>query len=122
MKEYKRFSNDILCATDGLRKLIIDNPELPILVFTNRNDGLSGYDEVLLTDISAYVGEVLDCVPDFNESTIYTDRYFFEEDLKDYYNDDFDNDEEFDKFIKQKLNEYGAYWKDCIIVSADCQR
>lgn len=107
-------SLEVLHATDELRQLILDHPDLPLLV--SAGEDAAGY---ICTSIYARIGEFLDCDQDIDDEITFTDREFFEDQLRDKY-DDFDGTEdEWEEFIQLKLAQYVPYWKKCIIVHAD---
>ena len=105
-------SLDLLHTTDELRRLILENPDLPLLVCTYEDAADSVCDRV-----SVEIGEFLDCEQEYDDEHIFTDRDYFEEAVTDYYYNDFDGtDDEFDEFINSKLDEFEPYWKKCIIM------
>jgi len=109
--------------TDGLRKMILENPDLPIVILADneiaKDDSFNSW---VAPDARFYIGEILDCEQDINDERIYSDRDDFEEDLQDCLADsgDYDEttDEEFDAVVKAKLAEYEPYWKKVIIIHA----
>ena len=109
-----------LChKTDELRKLILENPELPLLVFAGEDANTGDYSMVHCTRVSAYIGEVLDWDTVYSDEVI-TDREYFAELVTDYHASDFDGtDDEFDKYVEDKVAEYDPYWKKCIILEVD---
>ncbi len=121
MTEKEKISTDLLHSTKDLRKLIIDNPDLPLLVFAGEDANYNGdYPYMSCSCINSYIGEFLDCSQTINESICYTDRDDFEDDLADYL-DNFEDvatmtDVEFDARLKQELAKYEPYWKKCIIL------
>lgn len=107
----------LLHATDELRQLIIDHPELPLLVFAGEdaNDG-GDFSYMSCSCVNAYVGEYLNCAQTVNDCRCYTDRDDFREDVE-YQHSDFDGSEqEFEQFIERILEEYEPFWKPCIIL------
>ena len=74
----------LLHATDELRQLIIDHPDLPLLIFAGEdaNDG-GDFFYMSCSYANAYVGEYLDCAQTVNDCRCYTDRDDFEEDLSE---------------------------------------
>lgn len=125
--EYKEAkTTGLLMATDELRKLIVENPNLPLLVFVGE-DATSDYYYTACGRCTAYIGEFLDCIQEVNNERCYMERDTFEEDLSDFYYNLMYNDSnskqysesEFERFIDEKLKEYEPYWKKCIILFAD---
>ncbi len=103
-----------------LRRMIVENPELPLVIFAGENVYSDDYTNVACTDVRASIGEVLDCEQQVNEEKIYCDRTDFEDDLRIHLEDEFDgDDEDFDDFIAEELKQYDPYWKKAIIVYAD---
>ena len=120
MTEKEKTSTKLLHSTEDLRKLIIDNPDLPLLVFAGGDANHGDYFYMSCSCINSYIGEFLDCSQTINESICYTDRDDFEDDLADCLNDFEDfatmTDVEFDARLKQELAKYEPYWKKCIIL------
>ena len=111
---------DDLHYTAPLRKLILDNPELPLVVFAGQDAcDRWHYNSCVCTEVEAYKGEFLNCNVDFSDEC-YTDREHFREDMEDHYYGNFDGvGAEFERFIEDKLIEYEDYWVQCIIVEVD---
>ena len=102
---------------EGLRKLLMEHPELPIVFQAYVADFSGDYDYEYATSVTARIGEVLDCYQDFEEEcTIFSERDNFEEVVREYLRFDFSGDELEDK-IAATLAEYEPYWKKCIIVT-----
>ena len=107
-------------ATDTLRKLILENPELPLVVFAGRDACDSDYSLSACSKVDASIGEFLDCVQDIDEERVFDDRDDFEDILRERYAYDFDGtDDEFEEFIEKKLMEYEPDWTKCIILYVD---
>ena len=110
---------DIVHDSTELRKLIADNPGLPIAILVGQEAASDEFAYTYCTDVRCYVGEILDIdLPD--RDTIITDR----DDLKDYVDDMLDDfwdlsDADYDKKVAEKLAEYEPHWKKAIIVLAD---
>lgn len=107
-------SLEVLHSTDELRQLILDHPDLPLLI--SAGEEAAGF---LCTSISVRVGEFLDCDQNIDEEITFTDREYFEEEVRDKYEDFDGTEEEWEAFIERKLAEYEPYWKRCIILHAD---
>ncbi len=125
MNESEKMPSGFLGSSDGLRELIIENPELPLLVFVSEDANSGEYSREACNDVSAYVGEVLDCRQEVNEGRLFEDRRDFEEELG--WNVEvemreagiFPTTEEIDAEVKRRTSEYEPYWKKCIIISCD---
>lgn len=122
MTEKEKTSTNLLHSTEDLRKIIIDNPDLPLLVFAGEDANNGDYPYMSCSCINSHIGEFLDCSQTISENC-YTDRDDFEHDLADYLCDCEDGaamtDAEFDARLKQELAKYEPYWKKCIILHAN---
>ena len=116
-----RFENYSLSKeTDELRKLILENPELPIVILANEDSVNSDCGWTFCSSISFYVEEILDCdYYDFNDE-VFTDRDRLEEVIADNLYDEYceKSEEEYEAVIKNKLAELEPYWKKVIAIYA----
>ena len=103
--------------TEKLRKLILENPGLPLVVFAGEEANSGDHSWMTCTDVSCDKGEILDCVGP-NDELIYTDRDELEDDVGDeLYNEVGDiPDEEYEKLLREKMSKYEEFWTECIIV------
>ncbi len=103
--------------TEKLKKMILENPDLPLVVFAGEE--ASSYDDswTCCTDVSIEKGEILDCKGPKDER-LYTDREEHEDDVgEELYDEDGDiPDEEYEKLLKERMSKYEEYWTDCIIL------
>ena len=112
---------DKLCTTihntEVLRKLILENPDLPLLVFAGEEANGGDYSWMCCTDVSAEKGEVLDCKGP-NDEYLYTDRDELEDDVGEELFSEVGDipDEEYEKMLKERMSKYEEYWTECIIV------
>ena len=120
MNDYEKRSTDLLIAGDTLRKVLLEYPDLPVLIFAGEDANIGDWSYMSCSYCSAEKGEYLDCQQTVNDEKCYIDRGEFEEDLADCYANDDElsnlSDEEYNQFIAEKLAKYEPYWKDCIIV------
>ena len=119
MKNEERKSTGLLRSADKLRFLILNNPNLPLLVFAGENANTGDFDYMCCSSLDPYVGEFLDCTQTVNSYMCYTDREVFEEDLANSIGDSHCSDEEIDTIAREKAAEYSRYWKPCIIVNVN---
>lgn len=117
-------NTEILKDTTELRKLIIKNPELPLVILASNDVWGFDWDWTYCSKVTANIGEILDCEVDFNDEHIYDDREDFADDIYDYYytyryNTFEGSDKEFDDYIEEQIKKYDEYWKNCIIVYVD---
>lgn len=123
MKESEKRPTGLLTDATELRKLLLENPELPLLVFAGENCNSGDYCYMSCGVCNASIGEYLDCCQEVNEERCYTDRDDFEEDLGEQVYDRPEavnkTDEELEAIIKVEMAEYEPFWKPCIILYAD---
>lgn len=112
MTEQEKHPNGYLIDTSELRKLIVDNPELPLLVSAGEDANIGDYNYMVCANVDAYIGEHFDCQQTIDDEYCYTDRNEFRNSLENHYADSFDgSDKEFESFIDEKMLEYAPYWK-----------
>ncbi len=112
---------DLFNSTEELRKLIIENPDLPLVVFAGESANTGDYSSTSCSDVRAYIGEILNCENDVSKDRVFDDREEFKDVLFDeleYEHPKLDNDELYELFEK-KINEYEPYWEKCIILYVD---
>lgn len=120
MKSFNRL--EVSKSSDELKRLIAENPDLPILVACSNDLYLDYYNSTIAPSISFYVGEFLDCAQEVNEERIYFDRDEFLEELsyKLEVLPEFEDlpQEEFDKAVEAEFDKYSSYWQKAIIINA----
>lgn len=107
--------------TDELKKLILENPDLPIVVLAGEDaNNMGDFYWMFCSDISFDIGEILDCDFYDHEDAIFTDRDKLKEAVEDmFYYDYLDKpEEEYESAIKNKLAELEPYWKKVIAIYA----
>ena len=106
--------------SEELKKLILENPDLPIVVLAGEeaNDGYWGW--MYCSSITFSIGEILDC--DFYDvdDSVFVDRDRLEEKIADdvYDEHEYASDEECEEIIKRRLAELEPYWKKVIAIYA----
>lgn len=106
--------------TDELKKLILENPDLPIVVLAGEEANDGDYCWMFCNCISFHIDEILDCdFYDYN-NTVFCDRDRLEEYVADMLYDDYCDkpDEEYENAIKEKLAELEPYWTKVIAIYA----
>jgi len=110
-------------AADSLKKLIAENPDLPLVVLVGDEANTGDYSYMFATSVSAEIGEILDCQQEIKDDVCFTDRDEFEEAIADGMSDsgDYDNleDWEFEEIVAKKAAEYEPYWRKCILLTVD---
>lgn len=123
MKRLGMFLN----KSDQFRKLVMENPELPI-VFLVDTEVVADLDcgSWYCADINCYIDTILDC--DVSDEKLYTDESDFEEDLGDRIYENLDDyfpgheddwepsDEEFEEVLRREMKKFEPYWTKCIVV------
>lgn len=115
---------DIVKDSSELRKMIAENPELPIVIMASYEATTDEYYWTYCSAVHCEVGEVLDCECPWKEGLVYSDRIEFEEDLIDYLSDTVENankmsDEEFNCIVNIRKETFEQYWHKAIIIKAD---
>lgn len=112
---------DRLCTTihntEALRRIILENPDLPLVVFAGEEANSGDYSWICCTDVRVEKGEVLDCAGPKDE-LIYTDRDELEDDVADHLYSEVGNipDDEYNRLLKERMSKYEEYWTDCILL------
>lgn len=104
--------------TTELRQLILENPDLPIVVLADgetscADDSMWWYQ----SDVRCCKDIMLDYDLEWTDRT-YDDEDDFEEDLADYLYDEHEelSEVELEELVKEKLKFYEPYWRDVIMV------
>lgn len=115
MKEFEQKPTGLLHAGDELRKLLLEHPDLPLLVFAGEDAVCGEWSWTSCSSVRAELGEFLDCQQSAYPEKVFADRQEFEEELEEHLFDGDLSDEEF----KRELAAYEPYWKPCIILYVD---
>lgn len=115
----KKYS--LIKETGELRKLILENPDLPIVVLAGQDATCGDYGWTYCSNISFGIGEILDCEFYDYDNIVFTDRDRLEEYISDILADEYINgtDEEFEAAVKKEVEKYEPYWKKVIEIRAD---
>ena len=116
MKEFEKKPTGFLTENDNVRKVILENPDLPLIFVAWENAC-----PCICGNVSAFVGEVLDCKQEVKKGFFFTDRETFmlaiDEniyELTGYY----DRSEEWYEYeVRRIAAEYEPYWKKAIIIT-----
>ena len=106
--------------SDELKKLILENPDLPIVVLASDDASCGDWAWTYCSSISFAISEILDCDYYDYDDTVFTDRDRLEEKIEnDLYDEYYDKlEEEYDAAVKRKLEELEPYWKKVIAIYA----
>lgn len=106
--------------TDELKKLILENPDLPIVVLAGEEANDGDHYWTFCSSIYFHIEEILDCdYLDYNDC-VFCDRAYLEEYVENELYDEYCDkpDEEYESAIKSKLAELEPYWTKVIAISA----
>ena len=106
--------------SDELKKLILENTELPIVVLADEDSVCDYYGWTFCSSISFHIEEILDCDFYDYDDRVFTDRERLEEVITDNLYDEYceKSEEEYEAAIKDKLKELEPYWKKVIAIYA----
>ena len=119
------FPLDLTTKTDELKKLIAENPDLPIVVIAG-TDATDGEQSTYCSDIRFEIDEILDCEVPYMEY-VETDRINFEEQIEEWLWDKMGGNDKntklseviFEEELKEIKAKYEPYWKKVITIYAD---
>lgn len=118
-------SNELGLIHDAteLRKLIAENPDLPIVILAGEEANSGGdYYWMYCSSVSCCIDEILDTSTPFDDEHVFTDKVEFEEAVSDHLIDDETeklSDTDFDKLVKAEVAKYDQYWRKVIAVYAN---
>ena len=118
MSELKRLNLDH--KTDELRRLILENPDLPIVILADESSVTDNGAWTFCSKIGVKIEEILDCeYYDYGDLVI-TERDRLEEVIEDQLYEKYHNkpDSEYDAAIKAEMDKLEPYWKKVIAVYA----
>ena len=121
----RMFPLDLTTKTDELKKLIAENPDLPIVVLAG-TDATDGEQSMYCADIRFGIDEILDCEVPYMEY-VETDRINFEEQIEEWLWDEMGGNDRatklsevvFEEALKETKAKYEPYWKKVITIYAD---
>lgn len=107
-------------SSDELKKLIFENPDLPIVVLAGEEASSYDFYWTYCSSVSCHISEILDCDYYDYDDTVFTDRDRLEEKIGDDLCDEYygKSDEEFEAAVKRELKKYEPYWKKVIAIYA----
>lgn len=121
MTKFETLPTGFAKSTEKLRKLILENPDLPMVVLANDEANNGDWSTMFCSYVSADLGEFLDCCQEINDERAFIDRDDFEEEVADMmaYSGDYDDlsEAEFNVKLNEILAQYDPYWRKCIIVT-----
>ena len=107
-----------------LRKLIAENPELPIVVLAGEEANNGEWGWMYCTDVSCSIKKVLDIATPYDDDKgrVFDDEGDFEEAIA-YYLEDSEacknmSDAEFEAAVKREMDMYAGCWRKVIAIYA----
>lgn len=106
--------------SDELKKLILENPDLPIVVLVSDDATSGNYCWTYCSSIHSRIEEILDCDYYRHDDTVFTDRDDLKEQIEDNLYDEYcdKTEEEYTEAINKKMEELEPYWKKVIAIFA----
>lgn len=107
--------SDLLIPSNTLRKVLDENPDLPLLVFRDTDCDNGDY---CLTTCSELAVNVENAVQwdGWDEGTIYTDRDSLKHHVEVFYWDLSISEEEYNELVESKMKEFDDKWVRCIVL------
>lgn len=120
------FPLDLTTKTDELKKLISENPDLPIVVIAGEDANNGDYGLMYCYDVRFSIEEILDCKVPYSEY-VETDRDSFEEQIEEWLWDEMGGNDKnsklsetiFEDALKETKARYEPYWKKVIAIYVD---
>ena len=118
MNKFRSYS--LTKKSDELKKLILENPDLPIVVLAGEEASAGWYSWTFCSSISFCIDEILDCDYCDYDDTVFTDRERLEEHVADELFDEYEDksEEEFNEAVESRLKELEPYWTKVIAIYA----
>ena len=118
MLDREKQPTGLMHSGEQLRKLLLEYPELPVIVFANDSANSGDYACMSCMDISVEVGEFLDCQQEYNDCYCFTGRDEFRDEIAEnvFFEQEI-TDEELERETERIFAEYEPYWKPCIIMT-----
>ena len=105
-----------------LRKLIAENPNLPIVVLAGEEANSGDYYWMYCSSVSCKICWILDAVTPYDDERIFCDKEEFENAVFDGLWDEDAiglSDEEYEAMVKAEVAKYEPYWRKVIAVYAN---
>lgn len=122
MKDWLK--GDLVHETEKLRKLLIENPDCPLLIFAGEDANIGDYSYMGCTSVSCEKEFVMildnDAPDPPNDELIYVGKDELEDDLAEQVYGEMpeSSDEEQAAETKKRMAMFEPYWKECIVVYA----
>ena len=113
------YSTGLVHDSSELRKLIAENPDLPIVVLVGEEACGCDYYWTYCSNVRVCITELLDVSTPDDDEMVFTDRGSFEDCVGDsLYNDETKNlpDAEYDAMVAAEVAKYEPYWRKVIAI------
>lgn len=122
----KLFPLDLTTRTDELKKLILENSDLPMVVLAGECANSGDYSNMYCSKIGFGIEEILDCEVPYMEY-VETDRSNFEEQIEEWLWDEMGgnnkdsklSEDAFEDALEETKAKYEPYWEKVIAIHAD---
>lgn len=106
--------------TDELKKLILENPDLPIVVIAGEEANAGDHSWAFCSSISFCIDEILDYEFYDDDDTVFTDRDRLKDKIEDDLYDEYHKktDDKYTEAVKREMAKYEPYWKKVIAIFA----
>ena len=110
----------LMHQSNELRKLIMDNPDLPVVVLASDDANNGDWCWQYCYSVSCGIDEILDCDFVDNCDAVFNDRDYLEEYLYDILYDEYLNKSatEYNEAVTRKMEELEPYWTKVIAIYA----
>lgn len=111
----------IVHDASNLRKLVAENPDLPIVVLAGEEANSGDYSWMYCTDVDCKLDFVLDCNTPYDQETVFTDKDEFTQTVSDsIWNEETKklSFEEYEKLVEKEVSKYEKYWRKVIAIYA----
>lgn len=109
--------SDLFISSNKLRKVLAENPDLPLLVFRDTDyDNDADYYLTTCSDLTVNVENAVQW-DGWNEGMIYTDRDSLKSHVELFYWGESNSEEEYNELVESKMKEFDDKWVRCIVLS-----
>lgn len=108
--------SDVFISSNTLRKVLAENPDLPLLVMGDIDYDNDDYCLITCSELTVNVGDAVQW-DGWDEGTIYTDRDSLKTHVELVCWDESNSDEEYIELVESKMKELDDKWVRCIVLT-----